>query len=55
MGQLNFDMVSFHVVIKPLSYLLAVAMTFVFAFGVDLVMRPRLGKINMVESLKAVE
>ena len=55
MGQLNFDMVSFHVVIKPLSYLLSVAMTFVFAFGVDIVMRPRMGKINMVESLKAVE
>ena len=55
MGQLSFDMVSFHVVIKPLSYLLAVAMTFLFAFGVDLFMRPRLSKINMVESLKAIE
>ena len=55
MGQLSFDMVSFHVVIKPLSYLLAVAMTFFFAFGVDLFMRPRLSKINMVESLKAIE
>jgi len=55
MGQLSFDMVSFHTVIKPLSYILSVVMTFVFAFGVDLVMRPRLAKINMVESLKAVE
>lgn len=55
MGQLSFDMVSFHVVIKPLSYLLAVAMTFFFAFGVDIFMRPRLAKINMVESLKAIE
>lgn len=55
MGQLSFDMVSFHVVIKPLSYLLSVAMTFFFAFGVDLFMRPRLSKINMVESLKAIE
>jgi len=55
MGQLSFDMVSFHVVIKPLSYLLSVAMTFAFAFGVDLFMRPRLAKINMVESLKAIE
>ena len=55
MGQLSFDMVSFHVVIKPLSYIFAVAMTFLFAFGVDLVMRPRLAKINMVESLKAIE
>ena len=55
MGQLSFDMVSFHVVIKPLSYVFSVAMTFLFAFGVDLVMRPRLAKINMVESLKAIE
>jgi putative ABC transport system permease protein len=55
MGQLSFDMVSFHVVIKPLSYLFSVAMTFLFAFGVDLVMRPRLAKISMVESLKAIE
>ena len=55
MGQLSFDMVSFHVVIKPLSYVFAVAMTFLFAFGVDLVMRPRLAKIDMVESLKAIE
>ena len=55
MGQLNFDMVSFHVVIKPISYLLAVAMTFVFAFVVDIIMRPKLERINMVESLKAVE
>jgi len=55
MGQVSFDMVSFHGVIKPLSYLLAVAMTFFFAFGVDIFMRPRLSKINMVESLKAIE
>ena len=55
MQQLSFDMVSFHVVIHPLSFLISVAMTFVFAFGVDLVMRPRLAKINMVESLKAIE
>lgn len=55
MGQLSFDMVSFHVVIHPLSFLLAVAMTFLFAFGVDIFMRPRLSRINMVESLKAIE
>ncbi|HWQ98113.1 MAG TPA: FtsX-like permease family protein [Clostridia bacterium] len=55
MAQLSFDMVSFHTVIKPLSYILSVVMTFVFAFGVDIVMRPRIGKINMVESLKAIE
>ena len=55
MGQLSFDMVSFHVVIHPLSFLFAVVMTFLFAFGVDIIMRPRLSRINMVESLKAIE
>ena len=54
-GQLSFYMVNFHVIIKPLSYLLSVIMTFVFAFGVDIFMRPRLAKIDMVESLKAIE
>ena len=53
--QLSFDMVSFHVTILPMSFLYSVAMTFVFAFVVDLFMRPRLDKINMVESLKAIE
>ncbi|MCE5188996.1 MAG: ABC transporter permease [Eubacteriales bacterium] len=55
MSQLNFDMVNFHAVIKPVSYLLSVALTFVFAFCVDLIMRPKLERINMVESLKAIE
>ncbi len=55
MSQLNFDMVNFHAVIKPISYLFSVALTFVFAFCVDIIMRPKLEKINMVESLKAIE
>lgn len=55
MSQLNFEMVNFHTVIKPLSYLFSFALTFVFAFCVDLIMRPKLEKINMVESLKAIE
>ena len=55
MSQLNFDMVNFHAVIKPMSYVFSVALTFVFAFCVDIIMRPKLEKINMVESLKAIE
>lgn len=55
MSQLSFDMVNFHVVVKPLSFLFSVALTFVFAFCVDVFMRPRLERINMVESLKAIE
>ncbi len=55
MSQLNVEMVNFHAVIKPISYLFSVALTFVFAFCVDIIMRPKLEKINMVESLKAIE
>lgn len=55
MGQIDFDMVNFQVVIAPLSYLIAIATTFVFTFTVDLLMRRKLGKIDMVESLKAIE
>ena len=53
--ELSFDMASFHVTILPMSFLYSIAMTFVFAFVVDLFMRPRLEKISMVESLKAIE
>jgi len=55
MGQLTFDLVNFQVVIAPASYLIALATTFAFTFIVDLLMRRKLGKINMVESLKAIE
>ena len=55
MGQLTFDMVNFQVVIAPLSFAIALATTFVFTFTVDLLMRTKLGKIDMVESLKAIE
>lgn len=55
MGQLSFDMVTFKVMISPLSYLLSVAITFSITFLVDLLMRRKLGKIDMVESLKAIE
>lgn len=55
MGQLSFDMVDFKVVIAPLSFAIALAMTFIFTFSVDILLRRKLGKIDMVESLKAIE
>ncbi len=55
MGQLSFDMVTFKVMITPLSFLLSAAITFSFTFLVDVLMRRKLGKIDMVESLKAIE
>ena len=48
-------MVSFDNILKPVSYLLAVLMTFMFAFAVELVMRRRIDGINMAESLKSAE
>ncbi|HWQ06506.1 MAG TPA: FtsX-like permease family protein [Feifaniaceae bacterium] len=55
MGQLSFDMVTFKVMIAPLSFAAAIAITFSFTFLVDVLMRRKLGKIDMVESLKAIE
>ena len=55
MANIVIDAVSFHVTITPLSYVIGIALTFVFALLVDLFMRIRLDKINMAESLKSVE
>ena len=55
MGEIKIDMVTFEVRIAPESYLLAVALTFVFTILVGLIMQPKLAKISMAESLKSVE
>ena len=54
-AQIDIDAVHFPVVIKPLSYLYSVVLTFSFAMFVNLVMNHKLNKINMSESLKSVE
>ena len=55
MSRIVVDMVCFDVRVAPLSYLLAVAWTFGFSILVCLMMRPRLGRIDMAESLKSIE
>ena len=55
MSQIKVDAVSFDVNIKPLSFLFAVILTFVFSFLVDMVMRRKIASINMAESLKSIE
>lgn len=55
MSCINIDIVNFKVSIKPISFLLAITVTFVFTITVDLFMRRKLDKINMVESLKSIE
>ncbi len=49
------DMIMFGRVIQPLSYVWSAAFTLLFGVIVNLVMYPRLKKIDMVESLKSVD
>lgn len=55
MDQIKVDLLSFDIHIEPASYLMAVALTFLFALIVNFAMYFRLEKINMAESLKSIE
>ncbi|MCM1385875.1 MAG: ABC transporter permease [Bacillus sp. (in: Bacteria)] len=55
MRRVNIDMVSFKILITPLSYVLSLLFTFAFAAFVNLIMFFKLEKINMAESLKSIE
>ncbi|MGN1094766.1 MAG: FtsX-like permease family protein, partial [Eubacteriales bacterium] len=55
MSQINIDLVSFNVHIAPLSYVFAVALTFVFAFIVEIFIKKKTDKIDMADSLKSIE
>lgn len=55
MGQIKIDLLSFDIHVELASYLLAVALTFLFAIIVNFAMYFRLEKINMAESLKSTE
>lgn len=55
MSQIQVDLISFDVRIAPISYVLAVILTFVFAAVVSLAMYYKLEKISMTESLKSIE
>lgn len=49
------DMIMFGKQIHPLSYVYSAVMTFCFMITVNLIMKPAVRKIDMIESLKAVE
>ena len=53
--KINIDMISFKTSIAPMSYVLGFVVTFLFAILVSVVMYFKLEKINMAESLKAIE
>lgn len=55
MHMIVVDNMSFDIHVAPLSYCLALACTCLFAVAVNLFMRRQIAKINMAESLKAVE
>lgn len=55
MEQIKMDFVAFNVHIFPQSYAYALVITFALTFFVYLILRPKIEKIPMAESLKAVE
>ena len=55
MGEIKIAMVTFEVRIAPESYIISVILTFVFTILVGIIMKPKLAKISMAESLKSVE
>ena len=55
MHEINIDMVSFDVHVSLAGYLISILLTFVFTWGVNLIMSGKLEGINMAESLKSVD
>ncbi len=55
MSQIKVDMVSFKVVISPLSFVYTILLVIVFAIITDLILRKKISAIDMAESLKSVE
>ncbi|MCH5274380.1 MAG: ABC transporter permease [Lachnospiraceae bacterium] len=55
MGEINIDMISFDVQIRPSSYVFSVLLTFVFTWFINRLMSGKLNRINMAESLKSVD
>ncbi len=55
MDQIKIDMISFKITINPISYVLTVALVILFTIATDLILRKKIDKIHMAESLKSVE
>jgi len=55
MNEIQVDLVSFTIYIKPVSYLYSAFLTLAFAWFVDKVMEGKLENISMTESLKSVD
>lgn len=55
MNEINIDVVSFNIHITVISYLCSIGLTFAFAWMINILMSGKLERINMAESLKAVD
>lgn len=55
MAQVSIDAVYFPTFVKTASYAYAIGLTLLFTQLISLVMRPRIAKVHMAESLKSVE
>lgn len=55
MDQIQVDFVTFKIEVSLTSFVFAVALTFLFTFMVDLLMRKKLHNVSMSESLKSAE
>ncbi len=54
-AQIKMDLVAYKVLILPKSYVFALILVLLFSLVVDLVMRGKIEKIDMAESLKSIE
>ena len=55
MSMVKIDMITFNNIVHPISYLLSFICTVLFALIVDRFMKRQIERVNMAESLKAVE
>ncbi len=55
LSQINVDMISFKVIIHPISYAYTVALVILFTVLTDLILRRKINRIDMAQSLKSVE
>lgn len=55
MKEINIDMVTFDIHVRPVSCLYSIVLTFVFAWLVNHLMSGKLDRISMTESLKSVD
>lgn len=55
MSQINVDIVAFDVHVRPASYLYSVVLTLLFAWFVNKLMKRKIDRVSMTESLKSVD